>query len=1284
MATNKTNIYQSYQIIVVEDHQDLNYLICKNLKREGFRTAAAHTGEEGLAKISGNDREILLVDYFLPDMNAKQLILELKEQGIEIPFVVMTGHGDEKIAVEMMKMGARDYIIKQEELIELLIPKLKQVCKELDQEIKLIRAREKLLKSEKKYRSLVEDMDDLVCRFDLNENPLFVNQAYCRFFGIDAAEIDNFRNFVPEEDQSKVEDYFQNLVKSGKADTIEHRVIDKNKQIRWIHWRNHPITNENDEVIAFQGIGRDITDRKKTEKELKRARLLFKLFMDNLPGTAYIKDDNNHILYNNKNFASILNCEPEELIGENTFKYISKEMEEKFKSENAKVLNENKPYEFEHTYEINGSLTYWLTRKFPINFSFGEENNQLLGTISFDITERKKAEQALRESENKFRSLVEQAAEMLFLHDTDGKIIDVNQAAIKNTGYSKKELLNMNVFDIDPDAENRRDRTKYWKKMKPQDDPITFEARHQCKDGTIYPTEITISKVVLSDNNYIFALAKDITERKKAEQKIRDNRNYLQSIFRAAPVGIGVVHDRNLKSINKEICRITGYSKDELIGKNARILYPSDEDYQFVGREKYEQIEKFGTGTVETRWQHKNGNIINILLSSTPIDTDDLSKGVTFTALDITERVQAEMALKESEDKYRRLIENSPYIAYIYGSKSGAKFWSDRVQDILGYKPDKLKENPFLWHNSIHKEDKSKVIKAIRESKEGKSFSLEYRMQDSEGEWHWIRDRSISIRDEDNETIIEGLAIDITKEKQAEEELKRSRERYKTVFENSAEATIIIEKDTTISMANKEFEKLSGYSKEEVENKMSWTQFVSPKDLDKMRQYHVERRKENGNPPRTYEFDFIDREGNISNIITNVDLLPNSEKSIASFLDITARKKAEREREKLQDQLLQTQKLESIGTLAGGVAHDFNNILTVIIGLSQLVLSRTSKADPNYGNLESILNSAERAADLTRQLLLFSRKQEMDFEIIDLNDTISSLRKMLDRLISEDIKMHNKFTYELWPIKADTSQIEQVITNLVVNARDAMPGGGDLMIRTQNIEIDEERAKTIPDLSPGRYVCMEIEDTGHGIDEDIQENIFDPFFTTKGRAKGTGMGLSVVHGIIKKHNGVINVESEPGEGTIFRIYLPAAREEAEHELQKEAETFDKYKGRGETILLVEDEKSFLDYLENALETYGYNIYSTQNGEQALKIFKKHRDEIELLLSDVVMPDTNGIEVADRCKALKDNLKVILSSGYSDDKVNPARIREKGYKFIQKPYGVLKILKSLRDILSENE
>lgn len=529
------------------------------------------------------------------------------------------------------------------------------------------------------------------------------------------------------------------------------------------------------------------------------------------------------------------------------------------------------------------------------------------------------------------------------------------------------------------------------------------------------------------------------------------------------------------------------------------------------------------------------------------------------------------------------------------------------------------------------------------------------------------------------------LQEDIKKRKLTEKALKESESRFRSLFENLGAAVFVTNLEEgsigNILEVNLEAEKQTGYSRDELLS-MNIVQDISVqnnsyKSFEAMKNSSAKTKKIETTEKK------IKKDG--KEYWTEVILTPIYFKGKKAALsinhDITDRIHAETEKQHLQKQLMQTQKLESIGTLAGGVAHDFNNILTVIMGLSQLLLNQTDQENPKYTKLNNIYDSSKRAAKLTKQLLLFSRKQDMQFEVVDINDIIFRLNKMLKRLIGEDISMHLNFNNNLWSINADENQIEQVITNLVVNARDAMPEGGELTVSTQNIIIDKEKAQTIPDIKPGKYVQINVEDTGTGIAKSIQSQIFDPFFTTKGRAEGTGMGLSVVHGIVKKHGGIINVYSEPGEGTVFKIYLPAVKKQRQkRENAKVTESFEQYRGKGETVLVVEDEEPVLTYLENILATYGYNYISSKSGEEAIKLFRNNKANIDLLISDVIMTGMDGVELADKLKSEKEDLGVILSSGYSDKKISRNTIKNKEYKFIQKPYDILKLLKLMKATL----
>ena len=378
----------------------------------------------------------------------------------------------------------------------------------------------------------------------------------------------------------------------------------------------------------------------------------------------------------------------------------------------------------------------------------------------------------------------------------------------------------------------------------------------------------------------------------------------------------------------------------------------------------------------------------------------------------------------------------------------------------------------------------------------------------------------------------------------------------------------------------------------------------------------------------------------------------------------------------MQAQLLQAQKMDSIGTLAGGVAHDFNNLLTVIVGHSDFAMSVLEKDHRAFPSLREIHRASMRAADLTHQLLLFGRRQPMELVPLNLNATIEGLLKMLKRLIGEDIRIETGLAPDLWSVRADAGNMEQVVMNIVVNARDAMPAGGRLTIRTANAAIDERYCALFSFARPGRFVCLSISDTGIGMPQEVLSHIFEPFFTTKEMGRGTGLGLSVVYGIVKQHEGWITVKSEPEKGTAFSVYLPVAPgEPAENE--EVGVSLASFRGQGQRILVVEDEEAIRLFVESALRENGYLVTSAVDATSALKAFESGSGAFDLVLSDVVLPDKNGVDLVETLRSRNPGLRVLLSSGYTDDKSQWVKIRARGYHFIQKPYTLISLLRVVK-------
>ena len=518
------------------------------------------------------------------------------------------------------------------------------------------------------------------------------------------------------------------------------------------------------------------------------------------------------------------------------------------------------------------------------------------------------------------------------------------------------------------------------------------------------------------------------------------------------------------------------------------------------------------------------------------------------------------------------------------------------------------------------------------------------------------------------------LMYELEEREKYEIALQESEDRYRTIFENTGTASIIIEEDKTISLANEEFSKLSGYSLEEIINKMKWTDFVEPAVVDRMEEYHLLRRMGVGDPPRNYEARFIGKTGNIKDVDLTVEMIPGTKKSIASVLDIT-------ERKELEQQLFQSQKMEAVGQLAGGIAHDFNNILTAIIGYGGIMQMELDEASPLRTYVDSILNAGERAVALTQGLLAFSRKQVMSPKHIDLNDAIRNMEKLLRRVIGEDIELRMVYREPHIFVLADAGQVGQMLMNLATNARDAMPDGGRLEIETSAVVMEKDFSEAEKHMKAGRYALLKVTDVGHGMSREVAGKIFEPFFTTKEVGKGTGLGLSIVYGIVSQHSGNIYVSSEPGRGTTFRIYMPLSISAGEEEGDEGAVEDAKAIKGSATILVVEDDDAVRKLIVMILNGRGYKVIEAANGEEGLELFKEHCDGVDLVLLDVVLPGMNGKAVYDGVSVIRPGIPAIFMSGYTADIIHKKGIYEEGINFIQKPINNKNLIRMIQALLS---
>ncbi len=644
----------------------------------------------------------------------------------------------------------------------------------------------------------------------------------------------------------------------------------------------------------------------------------------------------------------------------------------------------------------------------------------------------------------------------------------------------------------------------------------------------------------------------------------------------------------------------------------------------------------------------------------------------------IAERERTEEALHAADARFRILVEQIPAITYIAAldEMSTTLYVSPQIESILGFSPAEWTADPQLWIRQLHPNDRERVLaEAAQSYVSGNPPPSEYRMFTRDGRVVWFRNATMLVRDEAGHTLfMQGVSLDITERKRAEEALRESEERYRSLVQTSPDAITLTSLDGVILFCNQQAARLHGYERiEELLGKQAW-EFIALED----RQHALD------NLQRTLEL------GRISNVeytlikqdgahfpaelsVTVVaDAVGQPTALMAIMRDIT-------ERKRLQAQFLQSQKMESIGRLAGGIAHDFNNLLTVISGSADLALQELPPEAIVRCDLIEIQKAADRAGSLTRQLLTFARKQVIEPRSLNLSSLILDMDKLLRRVIGADVELITLPASDLGWVKADPGQIEQVIVNLAVNARDAMPEGGKLIIETTNVVLDQDYARKESGVPAGAYVLLAVTDTGVGMSRETQQHIFEPFFTTKDLSKGTGLGLSICYGIVKQHGGHIAVYSEEHVGTTFKVYLPLV---ADNVAAPPKHADDPRITRGtETILLVEDEPAVRALAAHVLRRQGYTLLEARNGEEALRLVEQRDGKrIDLLLTDMVMPYMGGKALAERLTMLCPSLKVLFMSGYTGNTVIHDRRLDAGYSFLQKPFSVVALARKVRAIL----
>lgn len=894
----------------------------------------------------------------------------------------------------------------------------------------------------------------------------------------------------------------------------------------------------------------------------------------------------------------------------------------------------------------------------------------ILGNLMVMSEKRRHVQQNLRESEERYRELVENANSIILRMDKEGRVSFFNEYAQGFFGFLAHEILGRSVIgtivpatdsagvDLDAMIKDMGVHPQYY---------VTNDNQNMLRDGTRVWISWTNKPIFNQANEVteILCVGNDITKRKHSEQSLRESEERNRLLADMTLEGI-LLHQKGvIEDVNASMAKMVGCSRDELLGRNFFEFVHVD-DHAIVR----DNIKKDIASPYTIHMLRKNGERFLAEIESRNFQMQGQVRRVS-AIRDITKNKEAEAKRIADEERHRMILKTAMDGFWLVNTKGHILEVNETYCRMSGYTEQELlgmhirdmeaqeTVEAIATHMRTVLADGEDRFESRHRRKDGSFFDVEIRTQYSSA----------------SDGMMVAFLRDITQDKQWEEKLKESEERFKALH-NASFGGITIHDKGLILDCNQGLSEISGFAVEELIG-MDGLLLIAPDSRELVRDNIV------SGFEKPYEARGIRKNGEEYPLRLEARNIPYKGKMVrcVEFRDISEQKHAEAEREGLRGQLLQAQKIESVGRLAGGVAHDFNNMLSVILGRTEMAQETLAPSEPIQKDLEEIRKAAERSANLTRQLLAFARKQTIAPKVLNFNDAVSGMLTMVRRLIGEDIDLVWLPSADLWSIKMDPSQLDQILANLCVNARDAIAGVGKLTIETENVTFDDAYCTNHPGFNFGEYVLLALSDNGCGMDKETLTHLYEPFFTTKEMGKGTGLGLATVYGIVKQNIGFINVYSEPGQGTTFKIYLPRYKEKTETVAQT-PQIEPEARGR-ETILLVEDESAILAMTGTMLERLGYTVLPANSPGEAIHLAESYSGQINLLLTDVIMPEMNGRDLSRHLLSLYPDIKPLFMSGYTANVIAHHGVLDKGVQFIQKPFAKKDLAVKIREVLNRN-
>jgi two-component system, cell cycle sensor histidine kinase and response regulator CckA len=877
----------------------------------------------------------------------------------------------------------------------------------------------------------------------------------------------------------------------------------------------------------------------------------------------------------------------------------------------------------------------------------------------------------LRDPEAFARPFVEAAQDLVYVIDTTGRYTYLNPSFAKLTGWRQGECLGRHFDQLVHPDDLETVRLRFGRLLKGNEVPPA-RLRLRRRDGGYWTGEFKTVPLLQGGRMVgVLGIAYDLTESLRLEQAVRESERFMINIFESIQDGISILdRDLNILRVNPPMERWYAHMAP-LVGRKCYEIYhqrhepcancPSLRTLDKRAAD-YAVVSKDGPGGVSVGAQE---------LYTFPLldsQTGEL-KGVIEYVRDITGRVRAEEALRESLQASADIMQSIPSGLVLYRFREPNELLlldlNAEAERMMGVTLAEARGKDILelWPKTA--DLKPEFVKVMRTGRTYVANEATYQDQRVEGVFNLRAFRMPGDR-------LGVVFEDITEQKRARAAARQAETMFRRLVEQSLVGIYILQ-DNRLRYANPKLGEIFGYTQEALQALPSFFDLLVPEDAGEMARRQRERQVES--PPAVRDrFRGRRQDGTVLELEMMGGLMEYEGRpaTIGVVMDVT-------ESKHLEEQLRLAQRLEAVGRLAGGVAHDFNNLLMAIQGYSELGLNRLAEGTPGRRELEEILKAAGRGASLTRQLLAYSRRQMLQPIVLDPNSVILSIQPMLSHLIGEDIELRLALADSLETVKADPGNLEQVLMNLVVNARDAMPEGGRLTLHTENVTFRESDVSLTAERRAGTFVCLSVSDTGIGMDAETLQRVFEPFFSTKELGKGTGLGLAVVYGIVKQHEGWIEVTSQPEQGTTFKVFLPAFTSSRQPAVAHPAEA-PRRAGQGERILVVEDEAQVLEFAARALTEAGYRVVKAATAQEAEALVGPGREKFDLVFCDVVLPDKTGLRLVEELKRRDPALRVLLSSGYADHKAQWPLIQSRGLPFLQKPYRLQDLLQIVQDVL----